>query len=104
MTYLSYTDEELEFLRDKVSTVLAYLAKSSTPYLLTSEEYSFLYYFGRIVRTEYITWSANETFNDNNVPKDLTILTDPLWKMPLRINDDSLIMRTIAAGRLEIAK
>ena len=101
MTYLSYTDEELEFLRDKVYTVLT---ASSTPYHVTPEEHAFLEYLSRIVRSEHLTWSANEMFNGNEEPKDLTILTDPLWKMPLRINDDSLIMRTIAARRLEIAK
>jgi hypothetical protein len=101
VTQLIYTPEELKFLWEKVS---AALSKAPTPYFVTPEEDAFLDYLYKIIRVDLSSWNMNEVFNESTEPKYLTILTDPLWKMPLRINDDSLVMRTIAAGRLEIAK
>jgi len=92
--FLTYTDEELGFLWKKLCAAISCVF---TPYDISPEENAFLDYFHELVRAEPTSW-------DDDEPKDLTILTDPLWKMPLRINDDSLVMRTVAAGRLEIAR
>ena len=98
---VSYTKEELEFLWTKISTGIV---STPTPYLVTLEEDEFLDYLYRLKKAEPTSWGINEVFNESEKPKFWYILEEPLWKMPLRINDDSLVMRTIAAGRLEIAK
>jgi len=101
VNYLFYTEEELKFLWEKISVAISSVP---TPYTVTPEESAFLDYFYKIMRVDQKSWNINEVFNENEEPKNMSILTDLLENMPLRINDDSLIMRTIAAGRLEIAK
>jgi hypothetical protein len=108
MTQLPYTTEELELLGNKLS---AAYANVPPPYNVTSEEDIFLNYISNlthIVKTvEPRSWGLNEVFNDDEgiqEPKDLSILTDPLWKMPLNINDPRMYICVVAAWRLEIAR
>ena len=108
MTQLPYTAEELELLSHKLS---AAYANVPPPYNVTSEEDAFVEYLHNLFQitktVEPRSWGLNEVFNqDESIyePKDISILTDPLWKMPLNINDPRMYICVVAAWRLEIAR
>lgn len=109
MTNLNFTAEELEYLWIKVSLVINNRVAAGVKN--SKEENDFLGYIFNIkqlVKTvEPRSWSINEVFNEEESikePKDMTVLTDPLENMPLRINDPNIVIQTVAVWRLEIAK
>jgi len=99
VTSFNFTVEELESLWIKIHSKL--LASTLSP-----EEIKFIAYLQLIKTVEPKSWGINEVFNEESIkePEDVSVLTDPLENMPLKINDPNKVIQTIAVWRLEIAK
>lgn len=110
MTNLNFTAEELEYLWIKISSVIKNKPAVGIVDLDPEEDefMGYIYNIKQLVKTvEPRSWGINEIFNEGESikePKDMTVFTDSLENMPLRINDPNIVIQTVAVWRLEIAK